>query len=240
VISITDHDGARVLTFDRPEVLNAFNVAMYEASIDALRSALADDRVGAVVLTGAGRAFSSGADLVELAAIAQGNGPPGSDGAFATLIEVLADFDKPLLAAVNGVGVGLGFTILAYCDVVYIDGSARLKAPFVELGVPPEAASTYLFPARVGWQHAARILLTAEWVSAPEAVAIGIATEVCADGTALDHAIATAQRIATGAPGAVRATKRLLLAAQRDAVMAARAREDAEFARTFAEGWTRP
>jgi enoyl-CoA hydratase/carnithine racemase len=87
------------------------------------------------------------------------------------------DLSVPLLAAVNGVAVGLGFTLLAHCNLVLVDAEARLRVPFAELGVPPEAASSVLFPARMGWQQAARILLTSDWVSARRTVELGLALQ---------------------------------------------------------------
>src|SRR5262249_61779081 len=88
--------------------------------------------------------------------------------------------DKPLLAAVNGVGVGIGLTLLLHCDVVYIAEGARLRPPFVALGVVPEAASSHLLPATIGWQHAAEVLLTGDWIDARRAVELGIASRLCA------------------------------------------------------------
>src|SRR5205807_2329153 len=138
---------------------------------------------------------------------------------------------KPVLAAVNGVGVGLGLTLLAHCDVVLIDETARLRAPFAELGVPPEAGSSYLLPSRLGWQQAARVLLCADWLSAEEAVDAGIALRVCAEGTVLDQTIEVARRLAGYAPEAVQEIKRLMRAPERSAVDDALGRENEAFGR---------
>jgi enoyl-CoA hydratase/carnithine racemase len=145
-------------------------------------------------------------------------------------MHTLAEFPKPLLAAVNGVAVGLGFTMLAYCDLVLVADTARLRAPFVELGVAPEAGSSYLFPVRLGWQRAARVLLTGEWVTAPQLVEWGLALQVCEASDVVGETVAVAERIAAGPLPSLMATKRLLLAGQHDAVAAARRREDAAFA----------
>jgi enoyl-CoA hydratase/carnithine racemase len=147
------------------------------------------------------------------------------------LLDVITELSVPLLAAVNGVAVGLGFTVLAHCDLVLVDASARLRVPFAELGVPPEAASSVLFPARVGWQQAARILLTSDWVSAEEAAALGLALRVCAAGTTVDETVALAARIAAHPRAATRAIVSLMRAGQRDLVRAANLREQAAFAR---------
>ena len=100
------------------------------------------------------------------------------------LIPVLEAFDKPLLAAVNGLGLGIGATILPYCDIVWIAEGARLKVPFVTLGVTTEAAGSLLLPQRMGWQAAAHFIFTADWMSAEEAVACGLAWKVSAPGVA--------------------------------------------------------
>lgn len=228
-----DAGGVRLLTFNRPDKLNAFDSPLYDAAAAALRAAAADDGVGAVVLTGAGRAFSAGQDLAEMARLASGE---ASSSSFPAFVDELTAFPKPLLAAVNGVAVGIGMTMLAHCDIVYVDEGARMRTPFTELGVPPEAASSLLFPARMGWQQAARVLFTSDWVTAPEAVALGLALHVSPAGTVVDETLALAQRIAEHPVGALRAAKETMLAARHDGVAAARAREDAAFAAVFAAG----
>jgi len=232
-LHIETRTGVRLLILNRPKQRNAFTIELYRALTGALRVANDDRSVGAVVLTGAGPAFCAGTDLGELEAISSGNVPEGAGEAFPGLVAVLTEIDVPLLAAVNGPGVGLGFTILSFCDLVFMADSARLRAPFVEMGVPPEAASSYLLPVRMGWQRAARALLTGEWLSAEDAVGAGIATEVCPAGEVLERAVAEAERIAGLSPAAARTIKGLMQAAQRDAVAAARAREDAAYAQLF-------
>ena len=113
-------------------------------SMAALRSADGDETVGSVVLTGRGSAFTSGQDLAEMAAIATGTAVEGAGQGFMGLLDALNETSVPLLAAVNGVAVGLGFTLLAHCDIVLVDAGARLRVPFAELGVPAEAASSLL------------------------------------------------------------------------------------------------
>ena len=222
--------GVRVVAFNRPEVRNAFDTAMYQEVTAALRTADADEAVGAVVLTGRGVAFTSGQDLAEMAAIATGTAVEGSGQGFMGLLDCVGDISVPLLAAVNGVAVGLGFTLLAHCDLVLVDAGARLRVPFAELGVPPEAASSLLFPAAMGWQRAARVLLTSEWVDADELVRLGLGLEVCAAGTTLEQAVALAARVATHPRAATRAITSLMRAARHDAVAEANRREQAAYA----------
>jgi enoyl-CoA hydratase/carnithine racemase len=202
---------------------------MYMDVTEALLQADGDDAVGAVVLTGTGSAFTSGQDLAEMAAIATGTAVAGAGQGFIGLLNALVDLSVPLLAAVNGVAVGLGFTVLAHCDLVLVDATARLRVPFAELGVPAEAASSVLFPARVGWQQAARILLTSDWVSGPEAVELGFALRVCDEGTTLDETVTLASRIAAHPHAAIRAITTLMRAGQRDLILAANQREQNAF-----------
>jgi len=221
--------GVRVIAFNRPEVRNAFDTTMYQEVTSALRVADSDETVGAVVLTGRGAAFTSGQDLAEMAAIASGTAVEGAGQGFMGLLDCLIDLSVPLLAAVNGVAVGLGFTLLPHCNLVLVDVGARLRVPFTELGVPPEAASSVLFPALMGWQQAARVLLTSDWVSAPELVELGLALRVCDAGTVLDQTVSLAARIAAHPRAATRASTSLVRAARRDAVLEANRREQAAF-----------
>jgi enoyl-CoA hydratase/carnithine racemase len=221
--------GVRVVAFNRPEVRNAFDTALYREVSAALLAADADEGVGALVLTGRGSAFTSGQDLAEMAAIATGTAVEGAGQGFMGLLDALTATSVPLLAAVNGVAVGLGFTLLAHCDLVLVDARARLRVPFAELGVPAEAASSLLFPAAMGWQQAARVLLTSDWVDAGELVGLGLALQVCEPGTALEETVALAARVAAHPRDATRAITSLMRAARHDAVVEANRREQAAF-----------
>lgn len=229
LLEVTDGEGVRLLTWNRPDALNALNDELWDATREALVEAQADPALRCVVLTGTGRAFTAGQDLGEMMA------PPdhGDDAlhGYRGLIPVLEAFDKPLLAAVNGIGLGIGATLLPYCDIVWIAEGARLKVPFVTLGVTTEAAGSLLLPQRMGWQAAAHFIFTASWMSAEEAVACGLAWKVCSPGALLDEAMATAREIGAMGVDSIQTTKRLMVAARLDAVRAARQREDAEFPR---------
>lgn len=234
-VDVEDHGGVRLVAFDRPEVLNAFDGPMYHAVVSSLRAALDDEGVRVVVLAGRGRAFTSGQDLREMAAIAAGAAgrPPGLG--FPGLLDTVVDFDKPLLASVHGVAVGLGCTLLGHVDLAVVEEGTRLRTPFAELGVPPEAASSWLLPERAGWQRAAALLLAAEWIDAAEAVAAGLAWRVCPSGTVLDETLAMAGRIASFPSEATRRIKRLMTEARRPEIVAARAREEAAFSSLFGD-----
>ena len=169
MLTITDQDRVRLLTLDRPDALNAFNEALYDAVSEALIEAAGDDAVATVVITGSGRAFSAGQDLLEMSErITNPDFVQGTHG-FPGLIDQLAAFPKPLLLAINGLGLGIGTTIIGFADLVFMSTDARLKCPFTSLGVAPEAASSLLFPRLLGHQNAAWVLLSAEWISAEEA-----------------------------------------------------------------------
>ncbi len=215
-------DGVSLLRMNRPEKKNAFNGAQYDAFRSALEEAEADDRIGAVVVTGQGNAFSAGQDLSEFD---PGQAPDGAAQGFPRFIDALSRFEKPLLAAVNGAGVGIGATLLLHCDVVYLAKSARLRFPFTALGIVPEAASSLLLPLVVGPQRAAELFFTAEWIDAAYALELGIATRVFDDAELLGASLAKAHEIAAQPVGALRATKRLLLATRAPTLQAVLDRE---------------
>jgi enoyl-CoA hydratase/carnithine racemase len=203
------------------------NDALYDALTAALLAASADPKVAAVILTGAGRAFCAGQDLADMAA--RPVYPKGERHGFGPFIEALEGFDKPLIAAVNGLGVGIGLTLLPYCDRVIMADGARLKAPFVSLGVTAEAGSSVLLARLVGPAAAADILLTGRWLTAAEALAIGLSQETAPVGAALDCALTFTQAFENAPVTALVATKSLLVQSRLDAGRAARAREDSLF-----------
>lgn len=223
-LSINDDGEVRLVTLNRPAAKNAFNAALYSAVGEALLDAAADPTVKACVITGEGDVFSAGQDLKGLATT---EGMEAESRAFVPFTESLAAFDKPLLAAVNGAAVGVGVTLLLHCDVVLVSESSRFRLPFASLGLVPEAASTVLLPARVGPQAAAYYLLTGDWMSAEDAVALGLAWNAYPADRLVDEAVALARRISKASAGALTSTKRLLLAARSEAVTNAFVREQA-------------
>jgi enoyl-CoA hydratase/carnithine racemase len=228
-LHIDDSNRVRTLTLDRPEALNAFNEALYDEVTVALRAAADDPDVSVVLLTGAGRAFSAGNDLVEMQArITNPDFTPGEHG-FYGMLEALADFPKPFLCAVNGVGVGIGATILGFADLAFMSATARLKCPFTSLGVAPEAASSYLMPRLIGRQNAAWLLMSSEWVSAAEAKEMGLVFKVCAPDELLAVAYRHAEVLAAKPVSSLRAVKRTMVAPVREAIAAATERESAFF-----------
>lgn len=227
VIKVETEGKVRTITFNRPDKLNAFNDALYDAVRDALYAANDDPGVAGVILTGEGRAYCAGMDLGDMDN--RPEYPEGEAHGFGPFMDALDTFSKPLIAAVNGVGVGIGLTMLPYCDAVVIDEKARLRAPFVHLGVTAEAASTYLLPLTIGWANTADILYTARFISAENAVEIGLAREVAPNGNALTRAKEIAAEIAKGPVDSLKATKGLLIAKRLEACRDARVEENKVF-----------
>jgi len=230
ILQIHDEDRVRTLTLNRPEALNAFNEALYDATTTALREAADDPEVAVVLITGNGRAFSAGADLYEMAQRITNPGFAGGGSGFIGMIDTLTTFPKPLICAVNGVGVGIGATILGFADLVFMSTTARLQCPFTSLGVAPEAASSYLLPRLVGTQNAAWLLMSSEWVGAAEALEMGLVWKVCEPDELLPEARRHAAILASRPIPSLIAVKTTMTAPLRDEITAARERENACFA----------
>jgi enoyl-CoA hydratase/carnithine racemase len=229
-LQIDDENRVRTFTLNRPEALNAFNEDLYDATAEALLAAADDPEVAVVLLTGAGRGFSAGTDLAEMQArITDPNFTPGKHG-FPGLIDALSAFPKPLICAVNGVGIGIGATILGYADLVFMSSTARLKCPFTSLGVGPEAASSYLLPQLVGRQNAAWLLMSSEWIDAEETLRMGLAWRVCDPDELLPESRRYAEILASRPISSLMAVKHTMLEPIRPGIAAATARENAHFA----------
>lgn len=222
----TPFAGGRLITLNRPHKKNAFDDAQWDGFADALRAANADAELAVVVVTGAGGDFSAGVDLA-----AFGGGAPARTGPFSSgydnTMDALVALEKPLVAAARGVCVGFGATFLFHCDGVYLGESARLRLPFVRLGLVPEGASSHLLQALVGPRRAAELLFSAEWIPARRALELGIATSVHPDERVLEEALARAREIAKFPVSALRGTKRTLKAAQAAGLRGALAAEAA-------------
>jgi enoyl-CoA hydratase/carnithine racemase len=230
ILQVDDQNRVRTLTLNRPDVLNAFNEALYEATAEALRMAAEDPDIAVVLLTGAGRAFSAGNDLREMQARITDPEMANQGSHFTTMIDVLTRFPKPLICAVNGVGVGIGTTILGYADLVFMSATARLKCPFTSLGIAPEAASSYLLPQLIGRQNAAWLLLSSEWVGAHEALAMGMVWKVCEPEDLLAEARGHAEILASRPIPSLIAVKQSIVEPTRPDIAAATERENAHFA----------
>jgi enoyl-CoA hydratase/carnithine racemase len=227
---IDDTSRVRTLTLDRPEALNAFDEALYDATTEALLEAADDPGIAVVLLTGNGRAFSAGTDLLEMHRMATDPTFERGKHGFVGLVDALATFPKPLVCAVNGIGLGIGATVLGFADLAFMSTTARLKCPFTSLGVAPEAASSYLLPRLIGRQNAAWMLLSAEWIDAQEALATGLVWKVCEPDDLLPTARRHAEVLAARPISSLKAVKDTMTAPLRAGIATARERENACFA----------
>jgi enoyl-CoA hydratase/carnithine racemase len=217
--------GVRLLTIARPQRRNALDRATYASLTAALAQAARDDAVRALVLTGAGGVFSSGADLADFQDVAD----LGQPSAGLTFLRALAAFPKPVVAAVEGMAIGIGATMLLHCDLAYIAENATLRLPFTALGLCPEGASSYLLPLLAGSKRAAELLMLGEPFDASAACAAGLANATTPAGEALATALAKAQALAALPPAALATTKSLLRAGSEAAVAATLERESRLF-----------
>jgi len=240
-VSVEDHDAVRVLFLDRPSKLNAFTAEGYRALRSQLDTAASDPSVSVCVLTGRGRAFSAGVDLNEMSRPG-GSAELGVD--FDPLLDCLAGFPKPLVAAVNGLAVGFGATILLHCDLVVVDQNAEIRMPFVALGTCAEAGSSWLLPLRVGPQRASWMMLSGSPLSAGEAVDIGFAVASAPAGHALAEGLAVAGALARHSVEALTANKALLREGYAERISEVWQREKAAMAAMAQKlgpiGWSAP
>ena len=218
----------RIVTLDRPAVRNAFNEVLYDEVTDALIDARNDNGIAVVVITGAGDAFSSGADLTEMTQRNSGVFVNGRHG-FPGFVDHLIDFPKPLLCAVNGLALGIGATMLALSDIVFMSSAARVRLPFTRLGVAPEAASSVTFPRLLGRQNAMWALLSSEWLSADDCLRMGLAFMVCAPDELLSTAMQHASVLAAKPINSLVESKRVVVEPLKAELHAARDRENHAF-----------
>lgn len=229
-ILVDDAARVRTITLNRPEALNACNEALYDALTDGLLEAADDPGVAVVLLTGAGRAFCAGTDLVEMAArVMDPDSFVEGEHGFLGLIDALVAFPKPLVIAVNGLGLGIGATILGFADLAFMSTTAKLKCPFTSLAVAPEAASSFLFPQLVGRQNATWALLSSEWISAAEAKDMGLVWKLAEPDDLLAEARRHAEVLAAKPISSLVACKRVITEPIRESIAAARQRENDAF-----------
>lgn len=226
-VLIEDQARVRTVTLNRPDALNACNEALYDALTEALLDAGDDPGVAVVLLTGAGRAFCAGTDLVEMAGrvMDPDSFVEGKHG-FLGMLDALVDFPKPIVVAVNGLGLGIGTTILGYADLAFMSSSAKLKCPFTSLAVAPEAGSSFLFPRLLGHQAATWMLMSSEWVSAAEAKEMGLVWKVTEPQELMAETRRHAAVLASKPISSLVAVKRTMTAPLKAEITAAREREN--------------
>jgi enoyl-CoA hydratase/carnithine racemase len=224
-ISYQSDQGVATLSFDRPAKKNAITAEMYEQFVAHLKTAAADGSVRAVLVTGNGGTFTAGNDLKDFSnpKFAQADSP-----VLSFMLE-LATFEKPVVAAVQGMAVGIGVTMLLHCDFVYAADNATFSMPFTGLGLVPEFGSTLLLPMIAGRVRATEALMLGKPFLASEAVVMGVANAVLRSAELMPHAQAVARKLAALPPGAVRDTKKLLRQALGNAVQETIMREAMQF-----------
>ena len=241
-VRIAIDDGVMVLSFNRPAKKNALSHDMYRVLAEALEEAETDPAIRAVLFEGEGGCFTAGNDLTDFAAVAMGGEAPKEVGRF---LKALAGAQKPLVASVVGLAVGIGVTLLLHCDLVYVADDAILSLPFIDLGLVPEAGSSRLLPARIGHARAFAMFALGEAISGREAERIGLANVAAPAAKVPALALAAAKALARRPLGALKATKALMrdggaIAQVMEAEIAVfvqrlRTREAAEAFQAFAE-----
>jgi len=205
-IRIKREGGILHVIFDRPEKKNALNRAMYRTSTQALRETDGDPSIGAILFAGAGGMFSAGNDLADFV---EASAEPGEFPAFA-FIKALAACEIPLVAAIEGIAIGIGATLMLHCDLVYAAPGTLFRLPFVDLGLVPEAASSLLLPRRVGMTKAAEFLLLGEAFGAEEALRLGLINAIVPATELWGVATERAGRLAAKPRAALAATRHLM------------------------------
>ena len=224
-LRITDEGSIRIIELHRPDSLNALNGQMIDDLTDAFRDAGTQESVKVAVLTGAGKAFWAGADLKEM-----GGGNRKSKHTLTDMFDTFIDFPKPLLVAVNGVGVGVGATICGLADFVFMADTARLRTPFSALGLTAEAASTVSFPRLMGHQRASWFLLAAEWMDAEQCVDAGLALQATPNEELMPTVLERAATLAALPSASLQMTKSLVRGSVREELKAAVRAENAGLA----------
>ena len=224
---ITEHSGSILrIQLNRPAKKNAMTSSMYVTLADLLNDAAKDEEVRVVLWQGAGDSFSAGNDVEDFL-----KNPPGpGESPQARLMNALINFDKPLVAAVQGAAIGGGTTMLTHCDFVYAAESAKFQMPFINLGLVPEFGSSYSLPMRIGHLRAAELILLGLPFDARRAAELGLVTRVVSDEKLMATATETANKLAQKPIGALRASKRLLKLSSREQLEQAIKLEGEEFA----------
>lgn len=217
-------DGVMRITMNRPAKKNALTGPMYDAMTAALERADSSDDIRAVMLEGSGGSFTAGNDLADfLASATRGDEPRAT-----YFIRKIALLETPIVAAVDGVAVGVGTTLLFHCDLVYATEAAKFRMPFLDLGLVPEAASSILAPQRFGMAKASEYILLAEPFGPREAEKLGLVNAVVEPGLLGETAMTAARKLAAKPPAALRAARRLMRGDRKD-IAAAMDREMVAF-----------
>jgi 2-(1,2-epoxy-1,2-dihydrophenyl)acetyl-CoA isomerase len=206
------HEGIAVVTLNRPEVLNAFNPKMGREIRAAFQMLADDDDTRVVILTGAGRAFCSGADISKPKDRASQWNPNVIRGyeSSVAMSRLMVNYPKPIIAAINGPAIGVGFSLTLPCDIRLASESARFGAAFTRIGMIPEFGSSFLLPRIVGFGKAMELVLTGRMIDAHEAKEVGLVNKVAGEGRVVEEALEMGRMILNSPPTALRLTKQAL------------------------------
>jgi 2-(1,2-epoxy-1,2-dihydrophenyl)acetyl-CoA isomerase len=214
-VSLSIADGLATIELNRPEALNAWNRALGDELLDAVRAVADDDAVRAVLIRGAGRAFSSGADLKDIGS--RETTPEGVPDLRRILVESyhpiitgIRHMEKPVIASVNGGAIGIGLSLALACDLIVAAESAYFLLAFVNIGLVPDGGSSIFVPARVGFARAAELALLGERVSAQSALDWGLINRVVPDAGLAAESEALGRRLAAGPTRSYAGSKRQL------------------------------
>ncbi|WP_394130330.1 enoyl-CoA hydratase-related protein [Shewanella maritima] len=206
LIQVNDMQGVRIITFNRPEKKNAFNLEMYQQLTEYLIQGEADNDIRAFMFHGTNNCFTSGNDISDFLQ----SGSLDANHPTVKFLMCVAQLTKPVVAAVSGAAVGIGTTLLLHCDLVYADKTAKLHMPFVHLALVPEAASSLLLPQLIGQQKAAELILLGEPFTASTAHSLNLVNQIVAPDELYDFALSKATQLASMPPLAMQASKKLL------------------------------
>ena len=210
-VLIDQSGGVLTLTLNRPEKINALTQEMYLSLCAGLDQASESDDIAAVLIAANGDNFSAGNDVKDFVTVASAAGPVNPDDIPAVaFIYRLVNFEKPLFVAVQGQAVGIGLTLMLHADFVYLADNAILSAPFVDLGLVPEAGSSLILPQRIGTARASAVLLAGKPVDAATALDWGLANHVVASNALRETAMKMAHGLAAKPKEAVRLSKQLM------------------------------
>jgi enoyl-CoA hydratase/carnithine racemase len=225
---VTEHSASILrVELNRPTKRNAMTSAMYLGLADIFSQAAKDEQIRVVLWHGAGDSFCAGNDIEDFL-----KNPPGpGESPQARLMGALLDFDKPLVAAVQGAAIGGGTTMLLHCDFVYAGESAKFQMPFINLALVPEFGSSCAISARIGHLRAAELILLGSPFDGKRAAELGLVTQVVPDQSLLATATETARKLAAKPAGALQASKRLIKLPFREQIKAAMKSENEEFSR---------
>jgi enoyl-CoA hydratase/carnithine racemase len=206
-VLVTKADGVQTITLSRPQKKNALTPEMNSAMADALVAGEADRDVRVHMITGSGGSYCAGNDIGDFA---NQNAGKADGAAVSRMISTLPVLEKPVIAAVDGVAVGVGATMLLHCDLVYASPNAVFTFPFLNLALVPEAGSSLLLPAMLGRHRAAALFFFGEKLLAEEALRTGFVNEIVSATELLAHAMGKAKALAAKPPGATKLVKKLL------------------------------